>query len=109
VSTLTGGSAWAEIVIALLAVLGGICAGAAPPAGLRRLVSARARTTAAAGRDLTWLAVPWLVLPPLILIAASLLKPGTYPGNPRCGPPSPTRLKPPLHLSGNRSALLPDS
>jgi mannosyltransferase len=75
VSTLTGGSAWAEIVIALLAVLGGICAGAAPPAGLRRLVSARARTTAAAGRDLTWLAVPWLVLPPLILIAASLLKP----------------------------------
>ncbi len=75
VSTLIGGSVWAEIVIALLAVLGGICAGSAAPAALRRLASRRPRTTAAADRGLTWLAVPWLVLPPLILIAASLLKP----------------------------------
>jgi mannosyltransferase len=75
VATLIGGSVWAEIVIVLLAVLGVICAGTAAPAGLRRLVSPRARTAAAADRGLTWLAVPWLVLPPLILIAASLLKP----------------------------------
>jgi len=75
VSTLIGGSVWAESVIVLLAVLGGVCAGTAAPARLPRLVSARARTAAAADRSLTWLAVPWLVLPPLILIAASLLKP----------------------------------
>lgn len=75
VSTLIGGSVWAEILIALLAVLGAIWAGTAAPAGLRRLASPRARTGGATDRALTWLAVPWLVLPPLILIAASLLKP----------------------------------
>jgi mannosyltransferase len=52
VATLIAGSVWAAVVIALLALLG-----------------------AAADRSLTWLAVPWLVLPPLVLIAASLLKP----------------------------------
>jgi len=75
VSTLIGGSVWAEIVIGLLAVLGGICAGTAAPAGLHRIVTLRSRSAAAADRGLAWLAVPWLVLPPLILIAASLLKP----------------------------------
>jgi mannosyltransferase len=75
VATLIAGSVWAAIVIALLALVGGICGGAAAPAALRRLVSPRTRPGAAPDRGLTWLAVPWLVLPPLVLIAASLLKP----------------------------------
>jgi mannosyltransferase len=53
VAMLTAGSAPAAIVIGLLCVLGGLRAGPA----------------------LTWLAVPWLVLPPLILLAASVIQP----------------------------------
>jgi mannosyltransferase len=74
VSTLIAGSVWAAIVIVLLSVLGGIWAGSAASAGLRRLASLRTRA-GAADRALTWLAVPWLVLPPLTLLAASVLEP----------------------------------
>ena len=77
VSTLVAGSVWAAVVIAALAALGGIIAGGtgrAGAGGLQRLPSLRARV-ATADRSLTWLAVPWLLLPPLVLIAASLLKP----------------------------------
>jgi mannosyltransferase len=85
VATLTAGSVGAAAVIVLLAVLGGICAGSAAPAALRRLAPpgrADVRRTAssrpwagATGQGLTWLAAPWLVLPPLILVAASVIQP----------------------------------
>jgi mannosyltransferase len=53
VAMLAAGSVWAAIVIGALCVLGGFRAAPA----------------------LTWLAVPWLVLPPLLLLAASVIEP----------------------------------
>jgi mannosyltransferase len=72
--TLTAGPVRAAIVIVALSVLGGICAGSAAPAGLRRLASPRNRN-GAMNRGLTWLALPWLAMPPVILLAASVIKP----------------------------------
>src|SRR5215472_8295337 len=53
-TSLAGGSVALTVVAGLLAVLGGM---------------------ARAGRRLTWLALPWLVLPPAMLLAASEIKP----------------------------------
>jgi mannosyltransferase len=72
--TLAAGPVRAAIVIAALSVLGGICAGSAGPAGLRRLAGRRNRC-GAIDRGLTWLALPWLAMPPLILLAASAIEP----------------------------------
>ena len=68
---LTASSAAAAIAIGLLCALG---ACRVSSAGLRRRTSSRAWADAP-NRGLTWLAVPWLVLPPLILLAASLIQP----------------------------------
>lgn len=71
VATLVAGSAAAAVVIGLLGALGargGMRAGSLGPA------RPQART-GVADRSLTWLAVPWLVLPPLILLAASEITP----------------------------------
>jgi mannosyltransferase len=71
VSTLAGGPAAAVVAIAALTVAGGIY-GRAPAA-----LPGRGALAAARGpdRSLTWLAAPWLVLPPVILMAASEIKP----------------------------------
>jgi len=71
VATLTAGPAAAAAVIAALMVAGGIY-GSAPAAlpGRRTLAAARSPD-----RGLAWLAVPWLVLPPVILVAVSEIKP----------------------------------
>ena len=53
-TSLAGGSAALAAVVGLLAVLGGM---------------------ARSGQRLTWLALPWLVLPPAMLLAASEIKP----------------------------------
>jgi mannosyltransferase len=60
VSWLTLGSAASAALIGLLAVLGGTASG--PPPASRP-------------RALTWLAAPWLVLPPLLLMTASEIRP----------------------------------
>jgi mannosyltransferase len=74
--SMAAGSALAG-VIALLVIMGGILGGTpAPPrrAGPGRLTGLWSR---AGGRDrrLTWLALPWLVLPPAMLLAASEIEP----------------------------------
>ncbi len=91
-SSLAAGSAPSVIVIMLLAVLGGrrgdSPARAGPPARAgarqartRQLAPARGTGLGrglrahSAGQALTWLAAPWLVLPPLALLAASEIKP----------------------------------
>lgn len=91
VSWLAAGSAASAVVIVLLAVLGGRHSDspartAQPaPAGSRRQALTR-RVALAPGMDLglgapsasqalTWLAAPWLMLPPLTLLAASEIKP----------------------------------
>jgi len=64
------------VVIGLLAILGGILGGAPGRpwrAGLPRLTGLRSRP--GADRRLTWLALPWLVLPPALLLAASEVMP----------------------------------
>jgi mannosyltransferase len=63
------GSVTSAALMGLLAVLGST--GGDPPAAAGR--EARADRAVAAG--LTWLAVPWLVLPPLTLMAVSEIKP----------------------------------
>jgi len=68
---LAGGSAWAAIVIGLLCLLGVFRAVRAPDWGAGGPPGA----VRAPDRALTWLALPWVVLPPLILLAASALKP----------------------------------
>jgi mannosyltransferase len=74
VATLSAGSA-AAIVIGLLAVAGGVCG--AGPARLpgRGAFAMSGPSASGPGRGLAWLAVPWLVLPPVILLAASEIKP----------------------------------
>jgi len=71
VSALTGGSAAAAAAIVALTAAGWIF-GAAPAA-----LPGRGALAAARGPDrgLAWLAAPWLVLPPVILVAASEIKP----------------------------------
>ncbi len=71
VTTLVAGSAAAATVIGLLAVLGVARADARGPAW-RACLGARAE---GADHRLTWLAVPWLVLPPATLLLVSQLKP----------------------------------
>ena len=61
VSWLTLGSVASAALIALLAVLGGTAS--SPPPTARR------------SRALTWLVAPWLVLPPLLLMTASEIRP----------------------------------
>jgi mannosyltransferase len=77
VSSLTGGSAAAVAAIVALTAAGWIF-GAAPVA-LRGRVALPGRGALAAARGpdrtLAWLAAPWLVLPPVILVAASEIKP----------------------------------
>jgi mannosyltransferase len=70
VSTLTAPSAAAAAIVLLIAV--GCIWGGAPA-----VLPGRGTLAAAGGADrsLTWLAAPWLVLPPLILVAASEIKP----------------------------------
>lgn len=81
VQSLALGSALSAVPVALLAVLGAITGDAAPgrPGRARTSWLVRAiRVGAWSGggrRGLGWLAVPWLVLPPLALLAASELKP----------------------------------
>ncbi len=71
VATLTAGSAAAAVVIAALTAVGGILGGAAA------VLPGRGALAAARGPDrrLACLAAPWLVLPPVVLVAASELKP----------------------------------
>ena len=79
VTTLGAGPA-AALVLGLLAMTGvaarerpaaaGPGAAAGPPAPARHRAGARRP-----GRDVAWLAGPWLVLPPLLLIAASEARP----------------------------------
>jgi len=87
-TSLAGGSIALAAVAGLLAVLGGMAGGTparpglARPAGLPRSaltglarLTGRAPGSAGAGRTLTWLALPWLALPPAMLLAASEIKP----------------------------------
>jgi mannosyltransferase len=70
---MAAGSVASVVMIGLLSVLGGTRGDSLmtwPPAPARD--AARA---AAADRSLTWLAVPWLILPPLLLLAVSEIKP----------------------------------
>ena len=88
---LAAGSAASVIPVAVLAVLGG-CRGDSPalgwppsPAGPQQQARARRPTLASAaglggrpgpgGHALTWLAAPWLLLPPLVLVAVSEIRP----------------------------------
>jgi mannosyltransferase len=73
------GTAVSAVPVGLLAMLGwtagdGPAAGPPGRAGLGRSPGAGARADGS-GRVLGWLAVPWLVLPPLVLLAASEVKP----------------------------------
>jgi mannosyltransferase len=74
VNLMTAGSAASVVVTGLLSVLGGTRGDSLmmtwPPAP-----AGGAARPAAADRGLTWLAVPWLVLPPLLLLAVSEIKP----------------------------------
>ncbi len=74
VNTLIAGSAAAAVVIAALGVLGGTRGGSLALAGPRAPARPRARA-GGPDRSLTWLAVPWLVLPPLLLLAVSEIMP----------------------------------
>ena len=76
VTTLGGGPA-AALVLGLLAMTG-VAARERPAAGGPAAPPGPARHRAGArrpGRDVAWLAGPWLVLPPLLLIAASEARP----------------------------------
>jgi mannosyltransferase len=66
VISLAGGSVLAAVLIGLLAARGTVRDGGPGAHG------------ASTGRRLTWLAVPWLVLPPAALLAASAIKPVYY-------------------------------
>jgi mannosyltransferase len=87
-TSLAGGPTALAVVVGVLAVLGAV---AGPPAGpglaraaglprrpvltgLGRLTG-QAPGSAGVGRTLTWLALPWLALPPAMLLAASEIKP----------------------------------
>src|SRR5215469_7846007 len=87
-TSLAGGPTALAVVVGVLAVLGGMAGpparpGLARPAGLPRrpVLTGLARLTgqapgpAGAGRTLTWLALPWLALPPAMLLAVSEIKP----------------------------------
>ena len=71
---MAAGSVASVVMIGLLSVLGGTCGDSLmmtwPPTPARG-----AARPAAADRSLTWLAAPWLVLPPLLLLAVSEIKP----------------------------------
>jgi mannosyltransferase len=73
-ATLAADSAAAAVVIGLLSVLGGTRAGWVAPVAPRAPARARARA-GRPDRGLTWLAGPWLVLPPGMLLAASEITP----------------------------------
>lgn len=64
VVALTGGAVLASGLIGLLAAGGAVRPGRSGPGG--------------GGRRLVWLAVPWLVLPPVVLFAVSAVKPVYY-------------------------------
>ena len=64
--SLAGGTALAAALIGLLAACGMVRGGGPAPNG------------ADTGRRLVWLAVPWLVVPPATLLAASAIKPVYY-------------------------------
>jgi mannosyltransferase len=82
-TSLAGGPLALGVVIALLATVGGLLggtvalpwrAGVARLAGLLRPRGQGSGPTVI-GRRLTWLALPWLALPPAMLLAASEIKP----------------------------------
>jgi mannosyltransferase len=66
VISLAGGTVLAAVLIGLLTACGTVRAGGPGANG------------ASTGRRLAWLAVPWLVLPPAALLAASAIKPVYY-------------------------------
>ena len=70
VVALTGGAVLASGLIGLLAAGGAVRLGRAGPGG--------SGARAGGGRRLAWLAVPWLVLPPVVLFAVSAVKPVYY-------------------------------
>jgi len=71
VTLLATGSTVSVVVLAELGVLGVVCTGRHYSAW----PLARDKTVADAGRVIGWLAVPWLVLPPVILLTVSELMP----------------------------------
>jgi mannosyltransferase len=66
VVSLAGGTALAAALVGLLATWGTVRGGGPGPNGV------------GTGRRLAWLSVPWLVLPPAVLLAASAIKPVYY-------------------------------
>jgi mannosyltransferase len=74
VNLMTAGSAASVVVIGLLSVLGGTWGDSLTMTWPPTPAPGAARS-AGADRSLTWLAVPWLVLPPLLLLAVSEIKP----------------------------------
>ena len=70
VVALTGGAVLASGLIGLLAAGGAVRLGRAGPGA--------SGARAGGGRRLAWLAVPWLVLPPVVLFAVSAVKPVYY-------------------------------
>jgi mannosyltransferase len=74
ITSLAGGSAASAFLLGFLAVLGVATGDAPAPAG-RSILGA---PSGQAGRRLTWLAAPWLVLPPVTLLAVSQIRPIYY-------------------------------
>jgi mannosyltransferase len=77
VTSLAAGSTALAVVVWLLAVLGAMLGGT-PALPLRSglaQVAGRGSGPARTGRALTWLAAPWLAVPPALLLAASQIKP----------------------------------
>jgi mannosyltransferase len=66
VTALAGGTAGSVALIGVLAALGSVRGG--QPAS----------TVTGAGHPIGWLAVPWLIVPPAVLLAASMIKPVYY-------------------------------
>jgi mannosyltransferase len=74
IATLAANSAAAAAVVGLLSVLGGARGGSLAPAGQQAPAGHRAPADRP-DRSLAWLAVPWLMLPPVTLLAASAIMP----------------------------------
>lgn len=74
ITSLAGGSAASAFLLGFLAVLGAATGDSLAPAWRAVLGAPSGR----AGRRLSWLAAPWLVLPPVTLLAVSQIRPIYY-------------------------------